>query len=72
MYAFGWGGVGGEVGEWMGGLGLGFINPVRTVLDVCLCLGCGGVGGVGGEYVGDWTRVCRGIVVLRCESGSSV
>ena len=31
----------------MRGLGLDFINPVRTggVLDVCLCLGCGCVGG---------------------------
>ena len=37
--------VGGEGGEWMRGLGLGFINPVGTggVLDVCLCLCCGGV-----------------------------
>ena len=37
-------------GEGMGGLGLGFTNPVGTggVLDVCLCLVCGGVGGVGG------------------------
>ena len=41
------GGVGGEGGEWMRGLGLGFTNPVGTggVLDVCLCLvGCRGVG----------------------------
>ena len=39
------GGVGGERGEWMRGLGLGFTNPVGTggVLDVCLCFGCGGV-----------------------------
>ena len=46
-------GVGGEGGEWIRGLGLGFTNPVRTggVLDVCLCLDCGGVGGVGGEWV---------------------
>ena len=36
-------------GEWMRGLGLGFINPV---LDVCLC--CGGVCGEWG-----WTRVWR-------------
>ena len=50
-----WGGVGGEGGEWMRELGLGFINPVGTggVLDMCLCFGCGGVGGVGGEWVGD-------------------
>ena len=48
------GGVGGEGGEWMRELGLGFTNPVGTggVLDVCLCFGCGGVGGVGGEWVG--------------------
>ena len=33
------GGVGGEVGEWMRGLGSGFTNPVGTggVLDMCLC-----------------------------------
>ena len=56
VYVFG---SGGERGEWMRGLGLGFTNPVRTggVLDVCLCLGCGGVGG---EWVGvAWTRVWR-------------
>ena len=47
------GGMGGEAGEWMIGLGLGCTNPVRTggVLDVCRCLSCGGVGGVGGEWV---------------------
>ena len=33
--------VGGEGGEWMRELGLGFTNP--------LCFGCGGVGG---EWVG--------------------
>ena len=50
------GGVGGEGGEWMRGLGLGFTNPLGTggVLDMCLCFGCGGVGG---EWVGAWTRV---------------
>ena len=60
------GGVGGEGGEWMRGLGLGFTNPVGTgeVLDVCLCFGGGGVGGVGGEWVGAWIRVWRGGVVL--------
>ena len=54
MYVFGSGGVGGEGGEWMRELGLGFTNPVGTggVLDMCLCFGCGGVGGVGGEWVG--------------------
>ena len=46
MYVFSLGGVG---GEGVGGLGLGFTNPVGTrgVLD--LCLGCGGEGG---EWVG--------------------
>ena len=58
------GGVGGEGGEWMRELGLGFTNPVGTggewmrelglgftggVLDMCLCFGCDGVGG---EWVG--------------------
>ena len=40
------GGVGGEGGEWMRELGLGFTNPLGTggVLDMCLCFGCGGVG----------------------------
>ena len=43
------GSVGGEGGEWIKGLGLGFTNPVGTggVLDVCLCFGCGGVCGGG-------------------------
>ena len=46
MYVFRTGGVGGEGGEWMRGLALGFTNPVGTggVLDVCLYLGCSGVG----------------------------
>ena len=73
-----WGGVGGEGGEWMRELGLGFTNPVGTggVLDMCLCFGCGGVGGGGGEWVRrlgpgsgavGWCYVC-----VRCESGFSV
>ena len=43
--------VGGEGGELMIELGLGFTNPVWTgeVLDMCLCFGCGGVGG---QWVG--------------------
>ena len=51
------GGVGGEDGEWMRGLGLGFINRVGTggVSDVCTDRWCGwcrwGVG------MGVWTRV---------------
>ena len=47
------GGVGGEGGEWMRGLGLGFTTHMGTrgVLDVCLGFGCGGVVGVGGESV---------------------
>ena len=50
----------------MRGLGLGFTNPVGTggVLDQCLCFSCGRVGGVGREWVGDWTRIRRGGVVL--------
>ena len=71
------GGVGGEGGEWMRELGLGFTNPVGTgvLLDVCLCFGCGGVGGVGGEWVGG-RRLGPGsgamglcYVCVRCESG---
>ena len=52
------GGVGGEGGEWMRELDLGFTNPLGTggVLDMCLCFGCGGVGGVGGEWVGGLDR----------------
>ena len=48
------GGVGGEGGEWMRELGLGFTNPLGTggVLVMCPCFGCGGVSGVGGEWVG--------------------
>ena len=70
------GGVGGEGGEWMRGLGLGFTNPVGTggVLHVCVfwmrwCGWCRwGVGmGLGpGSEVG-WCYVC-----VRCESGFSV
>ena len=41
------GGAGGEEGEWIRGLGLGFANPVEIVLDVCL--GCG--------YCGWWGLV---------------
>ena len=46
--------VGGVVGEWMTGLGLGFTNYGGTwgKWDMCLCFGCNGVGGVGGEWVG--------------------
>ena len=48
------GGVGGNGGEWMRGLGLGFTNPVETgeVLDVCLCCGwcMWGVGCVLGRW----------------------
>ena len=69
MYVFGLGRHGWIGGEWMRGVGFGFTNPVGTgeVLDVCLCFGCGGVGGVGGvggAWVGAWTRVWRGGVVL--------
>ena len=51
--------MGGEGGEWMRKLDLGFTNPVGTggVLD--MCFGCGGVGGYGA-----WTRVGSGGVVL--------
>ena len=62
---------GGEVGEWMRELGLGFTNPLGTggVLDMCLCFGYGGVGGVGrglGQGSGAvlWCYVC-----VCCESG---
>ena len=64
------GDVGGEEGEWMRELGLGFTNPLGTggVLDMCLCFGCGGVGGVGGEWVGGLDRGRRrGVVLCLCE-----
>ena len=66
------GGVGGEAGEWMRELGLGFTNPVGTggVLDMCPCFGCGGkwVGGLGqGSGAVGWCYVC-----VRCESEFSV
>ena len=64
------GGVGGEGGEWMRELGLGFTNPV---LDMYLCFGCGGVDSVCGDWVGACTRVGGGGEVLcLCESGLSV
>ena len=61
------GDVGGEGGEWMRGLGLGFTNPMGTggLLYVCLCFGCGGVGG---EWVGGLDQGLEGGVVLcMCE-----
>ena len=61
------GGVGGEGGEWMRELGLGFTNPVGTggVLDMCLCFGCGGVGG---EWVGGLDKGRdRRMVLCLCE-----
>ena len=66
MYVVGLGGVGGEEGQWMRGLGLCFINPVGTwgVLYLCLCLGCGGVRGVGGEWVGGLDQGLEWWVVL--------
>ena len=65
------GGVGGEGGEWIRGLGLDFTNPVETggVLDVCQCFGCGGVG----MGLGPWSGgVVLCYVCVRCESGLSV
>ena len=56
------GGLGGEKGEWMRGLGLDITNPVGTgrVMDVCPCFGCGDVGGVGGEWVGGLNQGLEG------------
>ena len=42
-------------------LGLGFANPVGTGVVLDLCFGCGGVGG---EWIGAWTRVRSGGVML--------
>ena len=49
----------GAGGEWMRGLGLGFINPGGTwgKWDMCLCFGCSGVGGVGGRLGSGSRRV---------------
>ena len=54
-------GVGGEGGEWMRELGLGFTNPLGTggVLDMCLCVCCECDGSAGvrcgcGECVYEW------------------
>ena len=72
------GGVGGEGGDWMRGLGLGFTNPVGdrgsvgrvSVFWLRWCGLCGwGVGrrlGPGSGVVG-WCYVC-----VRCEYGFSV
>ena len=62
------GGVGGEGGEWMRGLGLDFTDPVVTggVLDMVLCFGCGGVCGIGGELVGDSLRIWQVKVSVHC------
>ena len=48
MYVFGSGGVRGDGGEWIRGLGLGITNPVRILGVLDVCLGCGGMGGIGG------------------------
>ena len=76
MYVFGSGWCGGEGGEWMRELGLGFTNPVGTVggsvghVSVFWLWWCRwGVGrglGPGLGAVG-WCYVC-----VRCESGFSV
>ena len=70
MYVFGSGGIGGEGGEWMRGLCLGFTNPVgrRGVLEMCLCLGCGGVGDKAGEWVrGLELGLKSGVVLCLCD-----
>ena len=60
------GGVGGVVGEWVRGLGLGFTNPGGTGgSEICvLCFGCGGVSAVRGIGWEVWARVWEGVVVL--------
>ena len=58
MYAFG-SGVGGEWGEWMGGLGLGFTNPVGTGRVSVFWLRCctWGVGRGLGQGLEGWCGV---------------
>ena len=58
MYVFGSGRCGGEGGEWIRELALGFTNPVGTggVLDMCLCFGCGGVDW---EWIGSLDQGCE-------------
>ena len=66
-------GVGGEGGEWMRGLGLGFTNPVETggVFDVCLCLSQNnGKSGVGGGGAGMFDTICT-VVCDRCDSSTA-
>ena len=54
MYVLARGGVGGEGGELIRGLGLGFYQSCgnRGSVGVCLCFGCGGVVSVCGEWIG--------------------
>ena len=73
------GGVDGEGGEWMRGLGLGLTTSCGNRGSVgrvsVFLLRLSGVGSVGGEWVGGLTRVWRVgwcYVCVSCESGLSV
>ena len=54
MYVFGSGGVGGERGEWLRGLGFGYTNPVGT--GECWRFVCVWVGVV---WMVGWCGWCR-------------
>ena len=65
------GGVGGQGGEWMRELGLGFTNSRGTggVLD--MCFGCGGVGRGLGQGSGVVLCLCEVGVWILCVDGRS-
>ena len=67
------GGLGGEGGEWMRDLGLGFTNSVGTWIVLLWLRWCGWCWwGVGRGLGSGWGAVGWCYVCVRCESGFSV